>query len=121
MIVWRGMLYVGWVLIGVVLYLQQKRDKQAALRNESYISPLNGMIEHVPPVIQAQRYLLWAVMVGTIAAVGAIRRDYLAVLLYTSHMIVALYCAWVYRRGGEPKIMEGFRELADPPSLFRPR
>jgi hypothetical protein len=121
MIFWRGMLYVGWVLIGVVLYLLQKRDKQAALRNESYISPLNGMIEHVPPVIQAQRYLLWAVMAGMTTPVGAILKDYLTAIFYAPHIVAAFYCAWVYRRGREPKIMEGFRELPDPPSLFRPR
>jgi hypothetical protein len=121
MIAWRGILYLGWLLIGVVLYLLQKRDKQAALRNESYISPLNGMIEHVPPVLQAQRYLLWAVIAGTIAAVGSLRKDYLVALLYTPNIVAALYSAWVYRRGREPKIMEGFRELPDPPSLFRPR
>jgi hypothetical protein len=31
--------------------------------------------------------------------------------------LIDFYCAWVYRRGRQPKIMEGFREIPDEEAL----
>ena len=112
---------LGNLLLGMVLYLLRKRDQQEALKNVSYISPLNGMIEHIPPSLRAQRYFLWAAMTGGIAATRIAARDYLSSIVYFVHIVIALYCAWVYRRGREPRIMEGYREFPDPPSLLDPK
>jgi hypothetical protein len=92
---------VGWLLLGVIAYLVHRREKTEAAKNESYTSPLTGVIENVPPSLYVQRYL------------GGVP--------YFAHVVVALYCAWVYRRGREPKIMGGYRELPNPPSLLGPK
>lgn len=109
----------GWVLLGVASYILEKRAKQAARENEPYISPLNGMVERVPSSLKVSQYLLWATAAAVVATVYISTGKYLLGVPYFIHIVIAFYCAWVYWRGREPKIMEGFREIPDPPSLWK--
>jgi hypothetical protein len=56
---------------------------------------------------------------GVIAIAYTTRGEYLFSSVWYLHVVSALYSAWVYRRGSEPKLMEGFREFPDPPSLVK--
>jgi hypothetical protein len=112
---------VGWLPLGVIAYMVHRRDKTEAAKNESYTSPLTGVIENVPPSLYVQRYLLWAAAAAPLGVAGLVRKDYFFSVPYFAHVVVALYCAWVYRRGREPKIMGGYRELPNPPSLLGPK
>ena len=109
----------GFLLLGVATLIVELRAKRAAMTSESYLSPLNGITETVPAPIRVWQFFLWALSASVIAIGYTARGEYLFSSVWYLHMVIALYSAWVYRRGREPKLMEGFREFPDPPSLLR--
>ena len=119
---WRTILgLAGWILLCFASFILELRVKAAKTKNATYTSPLNGMIEDVPPPLRMYQYFLWAAF-AAILAIGSVERgDYFFAAPWIAHVAIALYSSWVYRRGREPRIMEGFRELPDPPSLLKPK
>jgi hypothetical protein len=109
----------GWLILFWAGYVLERRGKKAAQHSDPYISPLDGTAERVPAALRANQYFLWAIMAAATAATYFFRREYLGGSPWFANAVVGLYCAWVYRWGREPKIMEGFHDLPDPPSLLR--
>ena len=109
----------GWLLLGFVTLAVERRAKNAAKVNDPYISPLDGTIEHVPASLKISQYLLFAIVAAIPAVEYLVRGEYLEGSPWVANTVVGLYSAWVFRRGREPKIMEGFREFPDPPSLLK--
>ncbi len=115
----RILFIVGFLLLGVASFIVDLRAKRAANTTAPYLSPLDGTKERVPAPLRVWQFLLWALSTGVIAIGYTIQGEYLFSSVWYLHVVAALYIAWVYRRGREPKIMEGFREFRDPPSLLR--
>jgi hypothetical protein len=115
----RILFILGFLLLGVASFIVDLRVRRAAKTNAPYLSPLDATTERVPAPLRVWQYLLWALSAGVIAIRFTIRGEYVSSSVWYLHVVVALYIAWVYRRGREPKIMEGFWEFPDPPSLLR--
>ncbi len=107
------------MLLGVAILIVELRAKHAAKTTEPYLSPLDGTTERVPVFLRVWQFLLWALSAGVLAIGYTTKREYLYSSVWYFHVVAALYMAWVYRRGREPKLMDGFREFPDPPSLLR--
>jgi len=121
MLTWAKVPFViGWLLLGVVLYVLNKRAKEweAAKEKEPHISPLNGMSERVPSSLRTWQYFVYAIVAAIPAVDYCIRGKYLFSIPWLGHMVIALYSVWVYGRGREPKFMKGFRDYPNPPSLL---
>jgi hypothetical protein len=110
---------VGFLLLGVASIIVDLRAKRAAKANEPYLSPLDGTKERVPAPHRVWQFLLWALWTGVLAIGFTIQREYFYSSVWYAHVVAALYSAWIYRRGRVPKVLEGFREFPDPPSLLR--
>jgi hypothetical protein len=109
----------SWLLLFAASVVVDVRAKHAAKSTQPYLSPLDGTEERVPARLRMWQFLLWAVFAAIVAIGYAAKREYMYSSPWFAHILVAVYCAWVYRRGREPKVMEGFREFPDPPSLLR--
>jgi hypothetical protein len=109
----------GYLLLGIAIFIVELQSKRAAKTSEPYLSPLDATTERVPAHLRVWHYLLWAISAGVLAIEYTIHGEYLFSSVWYLHVVAALYIAWVYRRGREPKLMEGFREFPDPPSLLR--
>ena len=99
----------------------ERRNRREGRELEPKINPLNGTRDSIPPQHRAQERILYSVFAGSLALVYILRHQYLASSVFVVYAMIGLYQVWVYRRGREPKIMEGFREIPDPPSLLGPR
>jgi hypothetical protein len=95
----------GFLLLGAGTLIVDLRAKRAAKTSESYLSPLNGITERVPAPFRVRQFSLWALSAGVLAIGYTTRGEYLFSSVWYLHVVIALYSAWVYRRGSEPKLM----------------
>jgi hypothetical protein len=115
----RILFIVGFLLLGVASFIVDLRARRAAKTSGPYLSPFDGTKERVPAPLRVWQFFLWALSAGLIAIRFTIRGEYVFSSVWYAHVVVALCTACVYRRGREPKSMNGFREFPDPPSLLK--
>jgi hypothetical protein len=109
----------GLALLGLIGFIVELLAKHAAKTAEPYLSPFDGNTERVPARIRVRQFLLWTLVAGLLAAGFTIKGEYLYSSIFYFYAVAALYAAWVYRRGRQPKLMEGIRDFPDPPSILR--
>jgi hypothetical protein len=109
----------GLLLLGLIIVSIELLAKRAAKTRQVYTSPFGGNTERVPPRVRVWQFILAALVAGVLAAGFAIEGQYFYSSIFCFYLVAVIYTAWVYRRGREPKLLEGIREFPDPPTLLK--